>query len=279
MPYDKIASLTNSRIKHVVQLRNRKQRVENGLTIVEGIREITRALEAGVIFKELYICYELSEASEGDEISATSSTNLASILVKKLTVLKIPIYETTKTVYSKISYGDRGEGVLAVCAPSPVMFKDLASKDVPLFVVVERVEKPGNLGAILRTCDGAGVDGVIVCDGKTDVYNPNVIRASLGTVFSVKTVVSSNAEALEFLRSKNVKVCATLPRAKTVYTKEKLTDALAVVVGSEESGLTDFWAERADLKVRVPMRGFADSLNVSACTAILLYETIRQRSN
>ena len=279
MRCDKITSLTNPRIKHVVQLRNRKQRAENGLTIVEGVREVTRAFEAGVAFKEIYICCELLEALEAGEISATNGTNLMGLLVKKSALLKVPVYETTKTVYSKISYGDRSEGVLAVCAPKPLSFKAFALNKRPLFVIVERVEKPGNLGAILRTCDGAGVDGVVICDGKTDIYNPNVIRASLGTVFSVKTMISSNAEALAFLRSRSVKVCATQPQAKTVYTKAKLTNAVAIVVGSEQGGLTDFWAEHADLKVKIPMRGFADSLNVSVATAILLYETIRQRSD
>ncbi|MCK5013611.1 MAG: RNA methyltransferase [Candidatus Omnitrophica bacterium] len=279
MPYDKITSLTNSRIKHVVQLRSRKQRMKDGLMIVEGAREIARALEAGIVFKELYICRELLEISDNDQISATSSTNLSDIVIKKAALKNVAIYETAQAVFSKISYGDRSEGVLAVCAPKPVIFKDFSSKKHPLFVVVECVEKPGNLGAILRTCDGAGIDGVIICDGKTDIYNPNVIRASLGMIFSIKTVVSSNKEALEFLKSRNIKICATLPLAKTVYTKAQLTDALAVVVGSEQSGLTNFWVEHADLKVKIPMRGFADSLNVSVSTAILLYETIRQRSN
>ena len=124
----------------------------------------------------------------------------------------------------------------------------------------------------------AGVDGVIICDGKTDIYNPNVIRASLGTIFSVKVVVSSNEEALEYLRAKRITICATLPQAKIIYTDEKLTGALAVVVGSEQSGLTEFWAQQADLKVKIPMKGFTDSLNVSASTAVLLYEILRQRS-
>ena len=155
---------------------------------------------------------------------------------------------------------------------------DFSSKG-SLFVIVECIEKPGNLGAILRTCDGAGIDGVIICDGKTDIYNPNVIRASLGTIFSIKIVVSSNEEALKFLKTKNIKVCATLPLAKKVYTKEDLVNPLAIVVGSEQNGLTDFWVKHADLKVKIPMRGQADSLNVSASTAILLYEIIRQKSN
>ncbi len=241
--------------------------MEDGLTIVEGVREIARALEGGVTFHVLYICRE-----------SIGNSEVASALIKELDAHKIPVYETTQSVFSKISYGDRSEGVLAICAPKPRLFKDLSLKPSPLFAIVESVEKPGNLGAILRTCDGAGVDGVIVCDERTDMYNPNVIRASLGTVFSINVVVSSNEEAFEFLKSKSIKICATLPRAETVYTKTDLTGALAVVVGSEQSGLTDFWVQHADLTVKIPMQGRADSLNVSASAAILLYETIRQRS-
>jgi TrmH family RNA methyltransferase len=278
MRYDKITSLTNIRVKHVVGLRNGKQRRETGLTIVEGAREIARALEARVIFKELYICRELLEISEVGEIGAPRGTNLSSMVIEELASLKIPVYETTKDVFSKMSYGDRSEGVLAICAPVPIVFKDFSSRKNPLFIVIESVEKPGNLGAILRTCDGAGIDGMIICDGKTDIYNPNVIRASLGTVFSVKTVASSNEEALKFLKSKNIKVCATMPLAKTIYTKAELNNSLAVVVGSEQNGLTDFWVEHADLTVKIPMGGSADSLNVSVSAAIILYEAIRQRS-
>jgi RNA methyltransferase, TrmH family len=268
MACDKITSLANPRVKHIVQLRGRRQRDEEKLTIVEGIREIARAQEGGVIFRELYVCRELCEDSKS-----------ADSLVKQLSAQKIPLYETTKAVYAKISYGDRQEGVLAVCEPRVWSLEDFALKRCDLFAVVEGVEKPGNLGAILRTCDGAGVDGMIICDGKTDIYNPNVIRASLGTVFSVKIVVSSNEKVLEFLKSRNITVCATLPQAKTVYTKADLKDPLAVIMGSEQSGLTDFWAQHADLMVRIPMKGHADSLNVSASAAIILYEAIRQRSS
>jgi len=267
MAYDKITSATNPRVKHVVQLRDRRQRNEEGLTIVEGIREITRAHEGNVDFQETYVCRELWR----DLKSATS-------LVGKLREQNISVYETTKAVFEKISYGDRRQGILAVCKPRAWSFEDLASQKCDLFAVVEGVEKPGNLGAMLRTCDGAGVNGMIVCDEKTDMYNPNVIRASLGTVFSVKTVVSSKEDALAFLKSRGVAVCATLPQAKTVYTKANLKNPLAVVLGSEQSGLTGFWVQHADLTVRIPMKGHADSLNVSASAAILLYEAIRQRS-
>ena len=250
----------------MVQLRDRKHRTETGLTIVEGEREIARALEANVAFKEFYFCADFLSASKVEGMAGAGSRN-------------VPVYETTKAVFSKMSYGARAEGVLAVCEPRSLSLADLPSKADPLFVVVESVEKPGNLGAILRTCDGAGVDGVIICDGKTDLYNPNVIRSSLGTIFTAKVAVHSNEETLKYLRSQKIKICATLPHAKTIYTTEKLKGALAVVVGSEQNGLTEFWAQHADLKVKIPMKGFADSLNVSASTAVLLYEIIRQRSN
>ena len=266
MRSEKITSLTNARVKHVVHLRNRKKRDEGGLTIVEGAREVTRAFEAGIIFKELYICRP---------VMGNSKDVLA--IAEKLALKKVPVYETTEAVFSKMSYGDRSEGVLAVCEAPVLTLNDFAPK-ASLFIVVEALEKPGNLGAILRTCDGAGVDGVIICDGKTDVYNPNVIRASLGTVFSVKTVVASNDEAVKFLKARNIKICATLPHAKEVYTQTNLTGPLAAVMGSEQDGLTDFWVKQAALKVRIPMSGRADSLNVSVSAAILLYEILRQRT-
>lgn len=271
-----ITSLTNTRVKNIVQLRDRKRRKETGLTIVEGEREIAHALQAGVTFKEFYISRELLKMADVDDNPATRSRIVEGIVATSSG--NAPVYETTKAVFSKMSYGDRAEGILAVCEPRSLLLEDLPSRRDPLFVIVESVEKPGNLGAILRTCDGAGVDGVIICNAQTDIYNPNVIRSSLGAIFSVNVVVSSNEEVLKYLRSKNIIICATLPRAKTVYTKEELTNALAVIVGSEQNGLTQFWVQHADLKVRIPMKGLADSLNVSASTAVLLYEIIRQRS-
>lgn len=266
MTYGKITSAANPRVKGVVRLRGRGRRTETGLTVVEGRREVARALESGVRFKELYVCRPLFEASGAGEC------------VKKAGALKTPVYETAEAVFAKMSYGDCRDGILGVCAPAPLTLSDLKHRENSLFVVVEGVEKPGNLGAILRACDGAGVDGAIICGRGTDLYNPNVIRASLGAVFSVKAAASSNEAALDFLRAGNVTVCAALPQAKTVYTKAKLTGALAVAVGSEQSGLTGFWARHADLKVKIPMRGLADSLNVSAAAAVLLYEIVRQRS-
>jgi len=243
-----ITSLTNARVKNIVQLRGRKRRKEAGSTIVEGEREIGLALKAGVVFKEFYFCADLLKDLKADDITATSSHNVADPFIRKLSS-KVSIYETTKEVFSKMSYGERAEGVLAVCEPRSLFLGDLSSKSNPLFVIVESVEKPGNLGAILRTCDGAGVDGVIICNAQTDIYNPNVIRSSLGAIFSVNVVVSSNEKALKYLRSKNITICAALPQAKTVYTKEKLTNALAIVLGSEQNGLTQFLRKISDINI------------------------------
>jgi len=254
----KITSLTNPRIKQIVRLRTSRERQKTGLTIVEGDREITKALEANIRFKEAYV-------------------HCNGPIVKKLSDQKIPIYETSKSVFSKISYGNRDSGVIALCQVNEFSLASLDIKRKALFVIIEQIEKPGNLGAILRSCDGAGVDGLIICDAKTDIYNPNVIRASIGTIFSNKVVMSSNEAALRFLRSKKIQICATSPKAKVIYTKANLKDSVAIVVGSEQQGLSDFWIKHADIKVQIPMKGKADSLNVSASTGILLYEALRQR--
>ncbi|OGX40898.1 MAG: hypothetical protein A3G91_00780 [Omnitrophica WOR_2 bacterium RIFCSPLOWO2_12_FULL_50_9] len=276
MPFSRITSLTNPKIKKAVRLRASKERQAQGVTIVEGDKEISRALEGKVFFQEVYVCTELF-AGTGEACLAGREAASRRLLLDRLAASQISIYETTKAVFSKIAYGDRQEGILAVCKTPRYSLADMRFKGIPLLVVVEGVEKPGNLGAILRTCDGAGVNGMIVCDPKTDLYNPNVIRASLGTIFSVPTIVSSSAEAFDFLKSKGVMVCAASPQAQDVYTRVSLKGPLAVVVGSEDEGLSDFWMKNYDLQVKIPMRGCADSLNVSASAAILIYEAIRQR--
>lgn len=262
----KITSPTNPRVKYLVQLRDSKERAASGLTIVEGVNELLRALEAGIVFKEVFLCEEI-----------LSQRPQAQALAARCGALKAMVYETTKEVFGKIAYGERQEGVLAVCEVPRRQWTDLVFKKNPLLVVVEGVEKPGNIGAILRSCDGASVDGVILCDGRTDLYNPNVIRASLGTVFSLPVVVTSNEEALKFLTHKGIRVCASSPQAKEDYTRADFKQPLAIVVGSEQKGLSRFWMEKAQLLVRIPMKGRADSLNVSSSTAILLYEALRQR--
>lgn len=260
-----ITSLTNPKIKQIVKLRDRKTREESGLTVVEGAREILRAFEAGVRFQEVYLCRDI--------LDSASDRALARFCKAHEAVLN----ETSKEVFAKIGYGDRQDGVLGVCFLQPKGLKDIRWTACPLIVVAEHVEKPGNLGAILRTCDAAGVDALIVANPQTDIFNPNVIRSSLGTVFTVPVFVAGNGEAAEALRQKGVRVCAATPSAETVYSGCDFKAPTAIVVGSEEKGLSPFWMERADLKVKIPMKGRADSLNVSASTAVLVYEALRQR--
>jgi TrmH family RNA methyltransferase len=242
-----------------------KNRTQAGLTIIDGIREIRRAADAGVQFKELFLCRDI--LGDFDNFD----------LVKKFLLIRKPIYETTLPVFKKISYGDRNEGVVAVCAQPKNKLTDIDCKKDSIIVVVEGIEKPGNLGAIFRSCDGAGVDALILCDSRTDLYNPNVIRASLGTVFTVKSAVASNEEALHFLKKNKSKVCATVVDAKKVYFNEDFKSNVAIVVGSEDAGLSKFWIHNADAKLSIPMKGKADSLNVSSTAAVMIYEVIRQK--
>ena len=265
--HDKITSLTNSKIKEIVKLRESAQRKKEQTIVIEGYREIDRAIDAEINFKEFYVCRYLVKSLAQKET------------LKKITALNKPIYETTSEVYEKISYGDRHDGLLALAQPKYCSFFDLPKKQDLFLLIIEQVEKPGNLGAILRTCDGVGVDGVIVCDIKTDLYNPNVIRSSLGTVFTTKTIVSSVQPTLDFLKSKAMKIIASSPDADLIYTQADFKGPVALIVGSEQEGLTRFVLSKANVKVKIPMRGSADSLNVSTSTAILLYEALRQRSS
>ena len=260
----KITSLINPRIKDIVRLRDRKAREKSGLTIVEGVREIQCAHAAGVKFKEIYLCREL--------LSAKEEKDWATIVSQKGTTVE----ETDRKVFEKISYGDRLEGALGVCVPPSLDLTKLKLRSSALIVVVEQAEKPGNLGAILRTCDAAGVDALIVC-GQTDIYNPNVIRASLGTVFAVPVAQAGNEKVLEYLKQNKISIGAATPAATSSYGDVDMRKSFAIVVGSEEEGLSNFWLTKADTKVKIPMRGKADSLNLSVSTAILIYEALRQR--
>ncbi|MBI5149975.1 MAG: RNA methyltransferase [Candidatus Omnitrophica bacterium] len=267
MPRDKITSLTNPRVKELVRLRTGGYRKSSGLTVVDGPREVLRALEGGVKFREFYLCPELLGPGEEEKQ-----------LKVRLSGADVPVFEVTKIVFAKIAYGDRQEGILGICEIPHRSLTGFQLQSNPLVVVIEHVEKPGNLGAILRTCDGAGVDGVLVCDSQTDLYNPNVIRASVGTIFTVAAVQCSNDEALRFLRNKGIKICTASPQAQTIYTQMDFSGPVAVVLGSEQEGLSDFWEKNADRLVKIPMFGAADSLNVSTSAAILIYEVVRQRS-
>lgn len=261
---ERITSIQNPGIKRVARLRSKKSRDARGLTIVEGIREVRQALAAGLRFNGAYICRE-------------GVYHLDESLVAELDSRGVRIFDASCSVYSKISYGDRKEGVLALVEQPERTLATLSLSAAPLIVVMERVEKPGNLGAVLRTCDGAGVEALLVCDELTDIYNPNVVRTSLGAVFAVPTVSCTSREAIDFLRARGIRSFAAVVEASQEYFAKDLTGPCAIVMGSEQEGLSDQWKRSADEQVRIPMRGKVDSLNVSVSAAVMIYEAVRQR--
>ena len=254
-----ITSLQNPRIKHIVKLRDdKKQRKQDGLMLVEGFNEITLAISAGHKPQTLLTAPEL----------ASQQLNFDS--AETVTV--------TRAVFEKMSYRDNPDGWLAVFPiPSTTLESVSLLTKIPLIIIAESIEKPGNLGAILRTADAAHVDAVLLCDPRVDLWNPNVVRASRGTVFSVPVVECDNASALEWLKSRKMRVLAATPLADVLYSAVDLRQPVAIAVGTEDEGLTDFWMQNADLRVKIPMLGKVNSLNVSVSTALIVYEAVRQR--
>jgi TrmH family RNA methyltransferase len=260
-----ITSLQNPRVKAVVGLRQRADRDARGEMIVEGYREIKRALDNRHFPTALFYCSALFMGeNEPDLIARCRDAGAA-------------IFECTAPVFEKMSYRDRPEGLLAVAAQVRGTLADLKLPPKPLLVIAEAIEKPGNLGTILRSADAAGVHAVIVCDRCTDINNPNVVRASIGTIFSLPVVEATSEETLRWLRAHAIRVLAATPHADKLYDEVDLRQGTALVVGTEQFGLSDRWMDAADLTVRIPMLGQADSLNVAAAATILLYEAVRQR--
>jgi TrmH family RNA methyltransferase len=264
---EKITSLQNPRIKQLVKLRDRRDRDEAGLFLVEGYREVRRALEKNIRLLELYFC---PDWFLGENEPA---------LIEQARQAGAQLFELSKEAFAKCAYRDRPDGLLAVAPQWKHGLADLKLSAVPFLLVVESIEKPGNLGTILRSADAAGVDGVIVCDAVTDVFNPNVVRSSTGVLFSVPIVVADSASVHAWLKQQGVRIVATTPDTPSLYTQVELRGPLAIVMGSEQYGLSDFWLKQSDLLVRIPMAGQADSLNVAMATIITLFEAVRQRND
>ena len=265
MPSSTLASPSNPRIRSVARLRDRRERDASGLTLVDGAREVRRALEAGVEVVEAFLCEPLLAGED------------ARVALDLLVDRRVPVTSTTEAAFAKIAFGDRAEGLIAVVRAPSLRLDDLNLPTDPLLVVVEGVEKPGNLGAILRSADGAGADAVIAASPRTDLANPNVIRASAGAYFAVALAAAPTTEVISWLRQRRVRVVAARVDAERAFDEADLTGPLAIVLGSEAEGLTDAW-HAADIEaVRLPMHGTADSLNVSVAAAVLLYEARRQR--
>jgi len=276
-----ITSVHNDRVKQIVKLQRKASvRREVGLAVIEGSREVTRAMENGWRPLELWTCDEYSgrwkdqtEFFQGVENSPRPDGPRFSMREADLS-----IFQCSSVVFSKISYRENPDGVLAVGPWVGRRIQDLELSESPLILVIEGVEKPGNLGALLRTADGANVDAVVICDPATDLNNPNVIRASVGTLFYLPWAETTSEEAISFLRKKGIKIVSAVPNANEVYTEVDLRGPLAIVVGAEDRGLSSRWKKEADLNLKIPMLGKNDSLNVSVSAAVLLYEAVRQRS-
>ena len=265
-----ITSLQNPKVKGAVALFDRKDRNETGLFLIEGYRELKRAADQNISIDSLFICPQLF-LGENEEA-----------LIEKVRRNGAEIFSCDPKVFKKLSYRDRPDGLVAIARQMKLTLSDLTpklqNKKNPFFLIAEAIEKPGNLGTILRSCDAVGVDGVIVCDRCTDIYNPNVVRASVGTLFTVPVIEADGKETLQWLKKHGVQILSSTPSAKIEYTEADLTGPVAIAVGTEQVGLSDAWLASADLKVRIPMMGVADSLNVATATTLLLYEVLRQRS-
>ncbi|MDR0419327.1 MAG: RNA methyltransferase [Prevotellaceae bacterium] len=256
---EKIASLQNTRVKNVVALAGKsKERKQAGLFVVEGAREIGIAIRGGYSIQTLFVYPPL--------------------LPSDWTMPEVEnVFEVSQPVFEKMAYRKGTDGLVAILKQKELSLENLSLPENPFIIVLESVEKPGNLGAILRTADAAKVDAVIVCDPQTDVYNPNAVRSSIGCLFTLQIACCSSEDALSYLKRQGVKILAAELEASQWYHQTDMRAANAVVMGAEADGLTDFWLTSADARIKIPMRGIIDSLNVSVSTAVITFEAMRQR--
>jgi RNA methyltransferase, TrmH family len=260
-----ITSLQNPRIKAAIKLRDRRGREASGLLLIEGYFELDLARQCGVVPEELFFCPDLVRPGELPLRAALRAAGTK-------------VFAVSPAVMAKLAYREHPDAWLATAPLPRRSLAELQLSEKPLLVVAEGVEKPGNLGAILRSADAAGVDALIVCDGRTDLANPNVVRASKGALFRVPVVEAGSEEVLEWLRKRGIKVVAATPAASCAHWDADLCGGVAVAVGTEKEGLTPTWLEAADLAVVIPMHGRVNSLNVAQALTLLVYEALRQRS-
>jgi TrmH family RNA methyltransferase len=264
LPDVELTSVKNPRVRAALALRDRRARDEAGMTLVDGARELGRAVAGGVRVTEVFVADSLLD----DE---------ARVVLDEARRAGAVIQRATAGVLDRLSYGDRSEGLVAVVRVPDQSLRALTPAQPALVVVLEHVEKPGNLGAVLRTADAAGADAVIVADPRTDLFNPNAIRASLGTIFAVPVAAGTSAEVRAWLDGAGVRILAARVDAAVAYTSVDLRDPVAIVLGSEAEGLTPAWDGDGVIPISLPMLGVGDSLNVSITAAVLLYEARRQR--
>lgn len=263
---EEISSVQNPKVKQVVRWRDRPERDDSQVVLAEGYRALVRALAGGYHLDEVFVCPEFFPGQH-HEVA----------LLEQLKAQGARLIRVAPNAFVKMAYRDRPEGLLGVGPQLHRKLSDLALSACPLLLVAEQIEKPGNLGTMMRSSDAVKVDGLVLCDSKTDLYNPNVVRASTGNLFTLPVAEATTSETIPWLKQHGIRILATSPHVDTLYTEVDLAEPVAIVVGAEQYGLTQPWLKEADLVVRLPMLGEADSLNVATATAVLLYEALRQR--
>ena len=272
MRIEVITSAQNPKIKDLLALQEKsRERRTKGLFVVEGRRELQHCIESGFEPQTLFICREIISDKDFDAILGTIEENFCGLTVQ--------IIEIAQHLYDKVAYRGGTEGVIAELKCREMNLESLRLKENPLVVVLESVEKPGNLGAVLRSADASGVDAVIVCDPLTDMYNPNLIRSSIGAIFTVPVAAATSEETIKWLKSKNIKIYTAQLQDSEWYYDTDMKGGTAIVMGTEATGLTDTWRKAADAHIKIPMLGRLDSLNVSVSAAILMFEAVRQRNS
>lgn len=282
MKTETVTSAQNPKIKELLALQEKSRlRRERGLFVVEGRRELGHCIRAGFAVRTLFVCPEILARTEFDAIfSDTGTASGGNAGVCPPDTPRLPnIVEVPRELYEKIAFRGGTEGIIAEVEWKDRSLDSLHLTGNPLIMVLESVEKPGNLGAVLRSADAAGADAVIICDPLTDLYNPNLIRASIGAVFTVQTVAAGSEEVIGWLKRHNIRILTAQLQDSKLYYDTDMTCGTAIVTGTESTGLTGIWRENADAHIRIPMLGQLDSLNVSVSAAILLFEAVRQRSS
>jgi len=260
---EKITSKQNQGIKNLIHLQKHSEREKQNVFVIEGLKELEKAIQNGYHFESVYFFAGL-----------ISFERLQTIFNQRL---PSKVYEVNAEVFSKIAYRENSGGIVALAEPKSHSINEFQNDEKALFLVIEGVEKPGNIGAIYRTADAAGVTGIIICDPKADIYNPNAIRASLGCVFTVPTIITSSEKAINWLKKNDIKIYCTYLKAAFHYHKIDYTESSAIVMGTEATGISQVWVEASDANIIIPMRGIADSMNVSTSAAVVLFEACRQR--
>ena len=283
MRVETVTSAQNPKIKDLLALQEKSRlRRERGLFAVEGQRELGHCLNAGFVPETLFVSGEVI----ANNLAAAKAANIegkdglealvarAEALNPKLLLVQLPAF-----LYEKVAYRGSTEGVIAVMRSRELSLADLTVNANPLIVVLEGVEKPGNLGAVLRSADAAGADAVLLCDPLTDLYNPNLIRSSIGAVFTVPVVCCTSADAISWLKERSIRIYTAQLQDSSLYYDCPMTGGTAIAIGTEATGLSEDWRKAADAHIRIPMEGKLDSLNASVSAAILLYEAVRQRNS